>query len=73
MAVVDFAWPDLRLALEADGFRWHSGRARFDRDRARRNELTLLGWRIIHVTWTDLDERPEKVIESVRRVLADRP
>ena len=72
VAVVDFAWPDSRLALEADGFRWHSGRARFEHDRARRNELTLLGWRIIHVTWIDLTRRPDVVIDSVGQALTAR-
>ena len=38
IAVVDFAYPDARLAIEADGYRWHSGRVRWDRDRARRNQ-----------------------------------
>ncbi|MBI4728952.1 MAG: DUF559 domain-containing protein [Acidobacteria bacterium] len=70
VAVVDFAWPDLRLAIEADGYRWHSGRIRWEHDRARGNELTLLGWRIVHVTWTDLSRRPEAVLAAVRRSLA---
>jgi very-short-patch-repair endonuclease len=70
VAVVDFAYPEARLAIEADGYRWHSGRIRWDHDRARRNRLTLLGWRIIHVTWTDLTRRPAATIEAVRRALA---
>jgi very-short-patch-repair endonuclease len=70
VAVVDFAYPDARLAIEADGYRWHSGRSRWDHDRARRNRLTLLGWRIIHVTWTDLTRRPAATIEAVRSALA---
>src|SRR5207249_2080176 len=45
VARVDFAYPDARLAIEVEGFRWHSGRARWERDLGRRNELTELGWR----------------------------
>lgn len=71
VAVVDFAYPDAKLGIEADGYRWHSGRVRWDRDRARRNRLTLLGWRIIHVTWTDLVRRPAHVIAAIRRALAE--
>lgn len=70
VAVVDFAYPDARLAIEADGYRWHSGRIRWDHDRARRNQLTLLGWRIIHITWTDLTRRPWTMIDAVARALA---
>ncbi|MGZ4127498.1 MAG: DUF559 domain-containing protein [Actinomycetota bacterium] len=69
VAVVDLAFPDLRLAIEADGYRWHSGRTRWEHDRARRNNLTLLGWRIVHVTWSDLRHRPEHVIDSIRKAL----
>lgn len=70
IAVIDFAYPDARLAIEADGYRWHSGRIRWDHDRARRNRLTLLGWRIIHITWTDLTRRPATMIDAVARALA---
>ena len=70
LGVLDFAYPEARLAIEADGHRWHGRRVRWDRDRARRNRLTLLGWRIIHVTWTDLTHDPAGVIETVRSALA---
>jgi len=69
VAVVDFAFPNERLAIEADGYRWHSGRRRWDYDRARRNELTLLGWRVIHVTWTELTRRPLAVTAAIRKAL----
>ncbi|MGZ4209619.1 MAG: endonuclease domain-containing protein [Actinomycetota bacterium] len=70
VAVVDFAFPSDLVAIEADGYRWHSGRARFQNDRARRNRLTTLGWRVIHVTWQDLLEQPRAVVEVIRRTLA---
>jgi G:T-mismatch repair DNA endonuclease (very short patch repair protein) len=69
VGMIDFAWPKERVALEADGFRWHSARTRFERDRARRNRLTVLGWRVIHVTWTALTHEPEIVLDSVRGAL----
>jgi very-short-patch-repair endonuclease len=72
VAVVDFAYPELRLAIEADGYRWHSGRARWKRDRRRGNNLTLLGWRVIHVTWDNLLDRSDAVVDLIRRVLAAR-
>ncbi len=71
IAIVDFAWPDLRVVVEADGYRWHSGRIRWERDRERRNALTLLGWRIVHVTWSDLIHRPQHVVGSIGAALAD--
>jgi len=69
VGVVDFAFPAALLAIEADGYRWHSGRVRWDHDRARRNRLTLLGWRVIHVTWTDMTRDPARTTEAVRQAL----
>lgn len=69
VGMIDFAWPKERVAIEADGFRWHSARTRFEHDRARRNRLTLLGWRVIHVTWTASTREPDDVLEAVRAAL----
>ncbi|MGZ4105520.1 MAG: DUF559 domain-containing protein [Actinomycetota bacterium] len=69
IAVVDFAYPRHRLAIEADGYRWHSGKARWQHDRERGNDLTLLGWRVIHVTWDDLTNRCDAVVDSIRAAI----
>jgi len=70
VARVDFAYPDIRLAIEVDGYRWHSGRARWERDLGRRNALTARGWRVIHVTSSDLTNRPELIIRMIAGALA---
>lgn len=70
VAVVDFAFPAARLAVEADGYRWHSGRARWEQDLARRNTLTSLGWRVIHITWADLTTRRTETIHRIEKALA---
>lgn len=72
VAIVDFAFPDARLAIEADGYRWHAGRRRWEHDLNRRNALTLLGWRVVHVTWTDLTQRPGPLVASLEQALAAR-
>jgi very-short-patch-repair endonuclease len=69
---VDFAYPGARVAVEADGFRWHSTRQQWDHDRARRNALTAMGWTVIHVTWEQLHQRPDEVIDSIRETLRGR-
>jgi very-short-patch-repair endonuclease len=69
IAVVDFAYTEERLAIEADGYRWHSGRARWQHDLARRNELTKLGWRVIHVTAHDIVRRPDSTVQTVAAAL----
>ena len=67
VAIVDFAFPTLRLAIEADGYRWHSGRLRWEHDLARRNALTSMGWRVLHITWSALFDRPESVIRTIEQ------
>lgn len=47
---VDFVYPERRLIVEVDGFRFHSGRQAFEKDRSRRNALTALGWMVLHAT-----------------------
>jgi very-short-patch-repair endonuclease len=71
VARVDFAYPEQRLALEPDGFRWHWGKRKWKRDLRRSNNLMLLGWRSLHITWEDLDERPNEVVGAVRRALSE--
>jgi very-short-patch-repair endonuclease len=71
VAIVDFAFPSVRVAIEADGYRWHSGRARWKRDLARRNVLTSLGWRVVHITWSDLTANREEMIRRIGIVVAE--
>lgn len=56
VARVDFAYPALKLAIEVDGYRFHSGRMQWERDLKRRNRLESLGWRVFNVTALQLDE-----------------
>jgi predicted transcriptional regulator of viral defense system/very-short-patch-repair endonuclease len=51
IARVDFAYPRLRIAIEADGRSVHARRLAFERDHAKRNRLALLGWTLLVVTW----------------------
>jgi very-short-patch-repair endonuclease len=69
VARVDMAWPDRRLALEADGVAWHGDPAALHTDRARQNALAVLGWTTLRTTWADTYE-PQRLVEVVRRALA---
>jgi very-short-patch-repair endonuclease len=65
LAVVDVAFPDLALAVEIDGWAFHSDVERFQRDRTRQNELVALGWTVLRFTWADVVERPRYVIATI--------
>jgi very-short-patch-repair endonuclease len=66
LARVDFAYPEAKLAIEADGYRFHSGRAAWQRDRVRSNALTSRGWLVLRVTWDDLSRRSDEVAAEIR-------
>lgn len=56
VARVDLAYPEHRLAIELDGFRWHAGRRPFRSDRLRRNRIEAAGWRLLEAAVEDIDE-----------------
>jgi very-short-patch-repair endonuclease len=47
---IDLAYPDLKIAIEYDGWDAHSRRTSFDSDRARQNPLELEGWLVLRYT-----------------------
>lgn len=54
--IVDIYIAEWRLILEADGRRWHSRRADFERDRARDNAAAAAGIAVLRFTWRMLTE-----------------
>lgn len=64
---LDFAWPGHMVAVEYDGFDWHSSPEHLRRDRQKRAALQELGWRTIYVVSDDVRRRP---VEMVRRIAA---
>ena len=69
-AFLDYAWPDVRLALEADSYRHHAGRMAWSRDHIRNRLVVSMGWRIVPVTWEDLVEAPDALVATLRRARA---
>jgi hypothetical protein len=69
IARLDFAYPEQRVAIEVDGFRFHDTRHGFDAERARGNELQALGWSVLRVTAKHLERYPENVLAWVRAAL----
>ncbi len=67
---VDNAFPDQKVAIEIDGFAFHTDATVFQHDRSRQNYLIINGWRVLRFTWWDLVEHPERVIAEVRRAIS---
>ena len=68
VARVDFAWPELKVAVEYDGL-WHAEAGQFIRDRQRLNRLREAGWQVVFVTTADLRE-PARLLARVAVALA---
>ncbi|MFN2593391.1 MAG: DUF559 domain-containing protein [Actinomycetota bacterium] len=72
LARPDFCYPENKLIIEADSYRWHSSKVAWDRDVTRYNLLAAHGWLVIRVTWRQLHRRPLEVVESVEAALGRR-
>jgi len=70
VAKVDFAYPDMRLAIEVDGWLSHGSRPAFHADRRRGNELVSVGWTVLRFTWDDIVRHPSAVARRLRPFFA---
>ena len=52
--VLDFALPEVKVAVEVDGLEVHATRAALDGDLERQNRLVLAGWLPLRYTYTRL-------------------
>jgi very-short-patch-repair endonuclease len=66
---IDALWREERLVLEVDGYRFHSDRSAFERDRARDATLIAAGYRVIRITWWQLKYEPLLVVGRIARAL----
>lgn len=66
---IDVWWPRHRVAVELDGWAAHGTRVAFQRDREKGNALALAGITLLRFTYTDVCERPTRVIAALRRAL----
>lgn len=67
---IDFLWPEHSVAVEIDGFAFHSTRDRFEDDRQRDRRLRKAGISVIRITWRQLERQPEAVLVDVAQALA---
>lgn len=67
---IDFAYPELRIAIEVDGYEFHAAPSQFELDRARGNDLVLAGWTVLRFTFLQLVHRPGWVVAQIARALS---
>jgi hypothetical protein len=67
----DCLWREQRLIAELDGGKAHRTRMAFETDRERDRRLQAAGWRVIRVTWRQLDDAGT-LLADLRRLLSSR-
>jgi uncharacterized protein DUF559 len=65
----DFAWPRRRVIVELDGRASHGTAAAFERDRTRDRRLHAAGWRVVRVTWRQLDQSAAELARDLGNML----
>lgn len=63
---VDLLWLHGKLIVEVDGYRYHSDREQFRKDRHRDYELVLSGYRVLRLTDEEIQEDIVIAIEKIR-------
>jgi very-short-patch-repair endonuclease len=74
---VDFAWPDRMVAVEYDGYDWHSSPDALRQDRQKRAALEEIGWRVMSIVSDDVRRRSTAMARRIdaqlrRRVRRER-
>jgi very-short-patch-repair endonuclease len=67
---LDLAFPAQRVAVEVDGWAFHSDVTRFQADRRKGNAITRRGWDLLRYTWHDLDRRPSECVHEIVETVA---
>ena len=66
---LDFAWPDCRVAVEFDGFDWHSSPEALRRDRQKRAALEEIDWRLLSIVGDDVRRHPDVMVRRINAQL----
>ena len=59
-----------RIAIELDGYAFHSSRVAFSADRLRQNDLTTQGWKVIRFTYDAIRSDTARCVMQIQSALA---
>ena len=66
---VDCRWPESRLTVELDGYRYHRSRHAWEQDRRREREAHARGDDFRRYTYGDVLEDPRLMLRELRQLL----
>ena len=70
---IDCRWPEHRLTVELDGYRFHSSRHAWENDRRREREARARGDEFRRYTYGDVFEEPRLMLAELRALLSAAP
>ena len=62
---IDFAYPEVKLAVEVDGAEKRLSAESLAYDNARANQLTLAGWTFMRFMWAEIQNEPARVAGEI--------
>jgi very-short-patch-repair endonuclease len=68
---LDFAFPDLRLVIEVDGFAAHFAPEKQRYDRRRDNRLRRAGWTVLRYDWWEVTYDAARVAQEIAEIYRD--
>jgi len=68
---VDLHWPELRVAIELDGWGAHRTRARWEADHDRDLGLARYGYRTDRISWRQYRHDRAGVVAALRAILTE--
>jgi very-short-patch-repair endonuclease len=66
---LDATWHQQKLIVECDGFAAHGTRKAFEEDRERDRALQVAGWRVVRITWRQLDTDGDTIAAQLKALL----
>jgi very-short-patch-repair endonuclease len=69
---VDCRWPEHKLTVELDSYRYHSSRHAWEQDRKREREAYARGDQVRRYTWDDVTKRERVILRELRPILRER-
>jgi very-short-patch-repair endonuclease len=66
---LDLLWPERRLVVEGDGRKVHDTAVAFERDRKRDRDLVRAGYRVLRITWKQLEREADEIVTAIAQLL----
>jgi very-short-patch-repair endonuclease len=66
---LDFAYPPAKIAIELDGYDFHTSRDQFTHDRRRGRDLDRAGWRVLHFSGREINQDVVRCVNEVRHAI----